>query len=942
MALLMVVDDDVDVRRMLATVLKSRGHEVVEAGDGAQALGLAHELQPAVILSDILMPTMDGFEFGKRLRDDVVTARIPVIFLSAEYHARAGNDLARSIGVASVLNKPCDPRDILSAVDHALASGGAHNSVEASASFNVRHLRVMTDKLSEKTSKLQAANARLAALCQLNLQIAAEGDIKAMCSRVSRDARELFGARYSAVQVAPSLNSDAPLARYSGMTAEQAARLESAVRTEAPFAEALRENRTLLIDRWQGIIRALHPGGDEAGSHAVMVAPVQSQTHTYGWVCIIDKISAEPFDDDDARVLSMLAAQVCSNLEINSHAARLELEVRERTMAGRRIEHLNRVYAVLSSINALIVRVRDRQQLFADTCRLSVEEGKFRSSWIATYDIRSGSITAVALAGAESWVAESIGRPFELQAVNGRSLLREALETRRPVICNDVAAEAGRLFLDAHLVAQGDRSVAVLPLMVAGEIFGLLFLSSAERAFFNTEEMRLLSELAADVGFAFDHLAKTERLDYLAYYDSLTGLANGPLLLQRLAQNISDAERSGSRLALVIADIDRLEMINESLGRGVGDQVLRKVAERISHCVGDDNRIARVGADEFAVVVPDVRSESEVAREVESWGRRMFGVPILDDSSDLHISGKAGVALFPGDARDPEALVACARAALKRSKSTTDGFLFYKQDMSERTAERLALEVKVRRALENREFVLHYQPKVDALTGRVVGLEGLMRWQSPELGLVLPSKFIALMEETGMIVDAGRWALRQALDDRARWAGLGLAAPRVAINVSTVELRRRDFVSAFAGQLREAGRDPGIDIEVTESLVMEDVASNTRKLAELRAHGVDIGIDDFGTGYSSLAYLARLPVSALKIDRSFIGAMCSDPATMTLVSTIVSLGQSLRLTVIAEGVETEEQAGLLRQLRCNQLQGHLFSKPLPFEDIAARLAGHSG
>jgi len=942
MALLMVVDDDVDVRRMLATVLKSRGHEVVEAGDGAQALGLARRLHPSVILSDILMPTMDGYEFGRQLRDDAVTAQIPVIFLSAEYNGRAGDDLARAIGVASVLHKPCDPRDILSAVDHALSGEGVRKTDETTASFNVRHLRVMTDKLSEKASMLQAANARLAALCQLNLQVAADSDLGSMCDRVSRGMRELFAARYAAIQVAPSMPAGPPLARYSGLSPVQAARLDAVVGTEAPFVGALQQRRTQRLEMPSGVARALGLQPGDAEQHSLLVAPVQSQAHSFGWLCVIDKIGDEPFDAEDERALSMLAAQVCSNLEINAHAAQLQREVRERTLAGQRIEHLNRVYAVLSSINALIVRVRDRQQLFADTCRLSVEEGRFRASWIVTYDVGAGTLTGVALAGSDSRVSARLGQSFKLESIGGRRLVREALETRQPAVCNDVQAEAAELALGEHFIAEGYRSIAALPLMMADQVFAVLFLSSIERGFFNAEEMRLLSELAADVGFACDHLAKTERLDYLAYYDSLTGLANGTLMRQRLAQNIGDAERGGARLALVVIDIDRLEMINESFGRGVGDQVLKKIAERLSHCIGDDSRIARVGADEFGVVVPDVRSESEVAREVESWVRRMFDEPIPANALELNITGKAGVTLYPVDAPDADGLLSCARAALKRSKSTTDAFLFYKQDMSERTAERLALEVKVRRGLENREFVLHYQPKVHALTGHLVGLEALMRWHSPELGMVPPSKFISLMEETGMIVDAGRWALRQALDDRARWLSLGLAAPRVAINVSTIEVRRRDFVRAFADQLAGAGQEPGIDIEVTESLIMEDIGSNIEKLAALRELGVQIGIDDFGTGYSSLAYLARLPVSALKIDRGFIGAMCSDQATMTLVSTIVSLGQSLRLTVIAEGVETEQQATILRQLQCHQLQGYLFGKPQSFEDISARIAGGAG
>ena len=938
MALLMVVDDDVAVRRLLVTILKSRGHRVVEAGDGAEALAQVRHLHPAVILSDILMPTMDGYEFTRLLREDAANADISVIFLTAEYHERAGNDLARSIGVASVLSKPCDPRVILDAVDRVLAAGSKPQAIATTGSFNVRHLRVMTDKLSEQAEKLRAANARLAELCQLNLRLASEHEVEAMCDQACRGARELFGAKYAAISVQLAAQTEQATTRFAGLTPEQAVGFHQVARVGTPFEQALRERRAVRIDNPHGDPRDFGLSSAEPRMRSALVAPVVFQARVYGWLCVIDKIDARDFDADDERVLMMLGAQVGSNLEISDNALRLEVEVRERTLAGEKIEHLNRVYAVLSGINALLVRVHDRDQLFAETCRLSIEAGKFRVAWIGTCDPDAKTITPLAWAGTDSQMADAIGVSVELHTAHGRSLVSEAVETRHPVVCNDVEAAAAGIRFGDRFVAEGHRSITVLPLVVAEQVIGILFLSAAEHAFFDTEEMRLLSELAADVSFALDNIQKTQQLDYLSYYDVLTNLANGTLLRQRLAQNISDTERGSHRLALVITDIDRLEMINDTFGRGVGDQVLRTVAQRLSQCVGDVNRIARVGADEFAVVIPDARSESEVARQVNAWGRQLFAEPIRAEADEFGISGKAGIAVFPDDARDPESLLACARAALKKSKSTTDSFLFYTQDMSERTAERLALEVKVRRGLENEEFVLYYQPKVDAVTGSIVGVEALMRWNSPELGLLPPSKFIPVMEETGMIVDAGRWALHRAIIDRSRWLGQQFPAPRIAINVSTIELRRRDFVRSFANELRLAGMDAGIDIEVTESLIMEDVDSNIGKLAQIRAMGVEIGIDDFGTGYSSLAYLARLPVTVLKIDRSFIANMLQDTGTMTLVSTMISLGKSLRLTVIAEGVESEEQAKMLRLLHCDQLQGYLFCRPLSFEDMTARLA----
>jgi len=272
------------------------------------------------------------------------------------------------------------------------------------------------------------------------------------------------------------------------------------------------------------------------------------------------------------------------------------------------------------------------------------------------------------------------------------------------------------------------------------------------------------------------------------------------------------------------------------------------------------------------------------------------------------------------------------------AKASGEPYLFYMRAMNERVAETMALENKLRRAFENDEFVLHYQPKVDLETRSIVGVEALIRWQSPELGLVPPLKFIPLMEETGMILDVGAWGLKQASLDHRKWVNLGLKAPRVAVNVSAIQLRQRDFVGAVEQAIIEGVAPTGIDLEITESLIMHDIEGNIRKLKEVRALGVSIAIDDFGTGYSSLGYLAKLPVQTLKIDRSFIITMLNDPDTMTLVQTMISLAHSLRLKVVAEGVDEEEQAKMLRLLRCDQIQGYLFSRPVPFDQMTALLA----
>jgi diguanylate cyclase (GGDEF)-like protein len=417
--------------------------------------------------------------------------------------------------------------------------------------------------------------------------------------------------------------------------------------------------------------------------------------------------------------------------------------------------------------------------------------------------------------------------------------------------------------------------------------------------------------------------------DAVAQYDSLTGLPNRSLFHERLAQHIRAADPERDRFAVCICDVDRFEAVNYTLGRQAGDSLLRQIAERMAKATGDTARLARVSANGFALLIPAVPSDEDAARKLEQVLHACFDAPFSVGRQELRISAKAGLALFPDDGIQDDALFVNAEAACRNAKGTGDRVLFYARGMNAASGEDLGLESKLRLALERNEFVLHYQPKVDLATGRLAGAEALIRWQSPELGLIAPMRFIPLMEQTGLILEVGAWALRRAALDQREWLAQGLPAPRIAVNVSAIQLRQRRFVSVVSESIGQGGAPQAIDLEITESLLMEDIAGTVAKLRSLRALGVRIAIDDFGTGHSSLAYLAKLPVDAIKIDRSFIITMLQNVDTMTLVSTIISLAHALKLKVVAEGVDAQDQANVLRLLRCDEMQGYLYSKPLP-------------
>jgi diguanylate cyclase (GGDEF)-like protein len=612
------------------------------------------------------------------------------------------------------------------------------------------------------------------------------------------------------------------------------------------------------------------------------------------------------------------------------------LDVTEQKRAEERIRRLNRVYAVLSGINGAIVRIRERQELFAEACRIAVELGGFRFAWIAGVDAAAGRLAPEASAGDGRDLLERLCERLSLRddAPRGHGIVARALRENRALFVNQV--EGSSLILEPALAERGVRSVGVLPISLGGKPVAALGLNSTEPDAFDEQEQRLLQELAGDIGFGLDHIEKEEKVRYLAYYDQLTGLANRSLLLERLAQQLDAARAAGQSLALVIVNLERFKIVNDTLGRQVGDELLRQIAARVRLAAGDESRVARVGADQFAIVVPGLGPHEELSQRLQKGHAYVTRDPFVIDARELRVSFRSGVALFPADGADAESLFRNAEAALKRSRSG-ELFVLYTQEMTERIAEDLDLENRLRRAVERGEFVLHYQPKFDLATRRLTGAEALIRWASPDdAALVPPSKFIPMLEQTGLIARVGPWALARAVEDQRSWRVRGFAVPRVSVNVSAVELRRPEFVSLVKEALAR-GANPAIDLEITESLLMENVEQNVDKLKELRALGVGVAIDDFGTGYSSLGYLARLPVQSLKIDRSFIITMFEDADIMTLVSTVISLAHTLHLKVVAEGVDSEAQAKILRSLRCDEVQGYLYSEPLAPEAFASLL-----
>jgi diguanylate cyclase (GGDEF)-like protein/PAS domain S-box-containing protein len=611
-------------------------------------------------------------------------------------------------------------------------------------------------------------------------------------------------------------------------------------------------------------------------------------------------------------------------------------DITESRQAEARIAYLNRVYAVLSGINSLIVRVRDRDELFRDACRIATAQGAFPLAMMGVVDRSAMKIVTVALEGKDPWVVTAIKAILSVSDGSVNAMVEEAVRTKLPAVANDSQNDPRVAFRAKH-AELGCGSMVVLPLIVADEVACVLALYAKEKHFFHEEEMKLLTELAGDIGFAIDHIETQERFDYLAYYDALTGLANRSLFLDRLAQQMRSAVASGQQLGLFFVDLERFKNINDTLGQAAGDDLLRQVADWLRHTVGNADLLARFSADHFAVVLPNVKHEDEVGRQVEKTLDAFITHPFHLNDSEFRIAAKIGIALFPHDGTDAATLCNHAEVALKKAKVGGDKYLFYAQRMTETVAGRLTLENQLRLALDREEFTLHYQPKVNIATGELAGAEALIRWNDPATGLVPPARFIPILEETGLIYEVGRWALHKAIADYLRWHRAGFAAVPIAVNVSPLQLRHRDFVADIRLAIAvDSAAAAALELEITESMVMQDFEHNIASLQAIRGMGICIAIDDFGTGFSSLSYLAKLPVDTLKIDRSFITDMVSGEEGSALVSTIISLAHALKLKVVAEGVETQEQLRLLRSLNCDEYQGYLFGKPVPAEIFEAK------
>lgn len=1049
MAAVLVVDDKEENLYYLRALLEGHGHVVETARHGAEALFKARKSPPQLVVSDLLMPVMDGYTLLRHWKADGNLMGIPFIVYTATYTEAEDERLALDLGADAFIIKPCEPEQFIAKLravqENAVTArlGQPKQPVGDESSILKHYSQTLIRKLEEKTLQLEQANRALQQELAERKAILEEIDLKNTILQTQQETsldailvvdenqkilsfNQQFIDLWHIPEALIEAGEDEPVFRFNTEQVENPEAFVAQVKylyenREAKSSDELILKDGRIIDRYSapvigadgkyyGRIWYFRDITDRKQAQLSLLSSEREQRQLAGmleaerarlvaaqrvakvgsWETDLSTMAliwseetyrifeVDPEDfmpthqqflqrvhPEDRRMVDEALVQSLSSPASNAIEHRLLMQdgrikfveehwqivldaegqplkaigtcqdITQHKTDEHRIKRLNRVLAVLSQINALIVRVQDRRELFEEACKIAAGPGGFHMAMIAMIDRNDMHMIPVASAGKADDLLCDIKEILSSRDGVSKTMCGRAIHEKMPIVANNSRNDS-RVVFDRKYTEAGVNSIVVMPLIVADEAVGVLALYSDERDFFHEEEMQLLDELTQDISFAIDHIEKQERLNYLAYYDMLTGLANRSLFLERVGQFIRSVDHR-HKTALFLIDLERFKSINDSMGRPVGDMLLIQVTAWLKKYVGDANLLARVDADRFAGVLPSVKQDGEVARLVEKMLMALLDNSFILDEVELRIGAKIGIAIYPDDGDDAESLFRNAESALKMAKKNSDRYLFHTKGMTESVAARLSMENRLRQAIEKEEFLLYYQPKVSLESGKVVAAEALIRWNDPHAGLVSPGEFIPILEETGLIYEVGRWALRKSIEDYLRWCAAGLQAVRIAVNVSPLQLRNPGFSDEIK---RTIGVDmhaaSGLELEITESMIMENMAHSIATLQTIRDMGVSIAVDDFGTGFSSLGYLSKLPVDTLKIDRSFVIDMTAKPEGLALVSTIISLAHSLKLKVVAEGVESEEQSRLLGLLGCDEMQGFLVSQPVPADVFEAK------
>ncbi|MGE0873952.1 MAG: EAL domain-containing protein [Burkholderiales bacterium] len=677
--------------------------------------------------------------------------------------------------------------------------------------------------------------------------------------------------------------------------------------------------------------RFLNVGAARAlGMHTVFLAPVLSDGRTVGVVAFFNR-GVRPHDERALQAVQAVASQLGQYLG----RARALLLRRRQAEALRdshaRLEMHSRRQEQVARFGQFALKHRSRDALFDEALDILADQAEVA----VLFELVPGERLMLRAARGDGATA-AVGGSAPLQK---GSAAQRVLEGGQSVLLDQAYLAAAPPDWPWSGWMRRMRSGVFVAVAHEGHASGMLGVFSRHLDVFAPEAVRFAESIGYVLSTALQREDAERRLAFMAQFDSLTGLPNRSLLQDRLEQAIAQSRRRQRLAGVLFVDLDRFKIVNDTLGHVVGDQLLREVARRLQQCVRADDTVGRISGDEFAVVLADL-SRPEDAGPVAQKVIDTLVRPFMFDGSEAFVSASIGISIYPTDAVEGDTLLRNADMAMYQAKeSGRSAYRYFTAEMNERSAAKLQLNTDLRRAVERQEFALHYQPKVDLGTGALIGMEALLRWNHPQRGLIPPGEFISALEDSGLILPVGEWVLAEACGQIRRWQAAGLEPVPVAVNLSVKQFRRADLDRLIQQTLDAAGVPAAlIELEITESSIADDPADAVRQMKNLRAAGLRMSVDDFGTGYSSLAYLTTLPISALKIDRSFVRDVHVRAESASIVQSVIDMAHNLRFVVVAEGVETAEHVAFLRSHGCDQAQGYYFGRPVQAAEIASRLA----
>ncbi len=907
----LIVDDQPENRYLLRALLQGHGFIVAEANNGAEAMDEARREAPDLVISDLLMPIMDGYTLLREWKHNATLASAPFIVYTATYTDLKDERLAIELGADAFIVKPAEPAAFMAQVQKVLAEAQAgilplHAPSSGEDSTLKLYNEVLIHKLEKKTAQLEqrvaelaaseAHNRRLsqlyAALSETNQAIVHIAERDTLFEAVCRIAVVCGGFRLAWIGLLDDASGEVTPAALHGETAtwfDDLRPFSIHGPRRAPVEYALSDGRIYLCNDLLAAPEhaTIRNKLQRSGLHSAASLPLSSNGRIVGALTLFSA-ETDYFDDELTRLATEMAAEISFALEIQTTEQRRR-QAEEQLRASEEACRLNS-QAVEASANGIMIS--DRLQ--------------------PGYPLIHVNPAFERITGYKR--ADALGRSADFLVGADRDQLGVAE-------INSAIAD-GR---EAHTVLRCYRK--------DGSVFWNELSIAPVRDAKGTP-----THLVGIINDITERKEYEQQLERQNNQDALTGLANRNLLRDRLEQAIAFASRHDSMVALLFLDLDAFKRINDSLGHTIGDAILHATAARIAARVSARDTVARLGGDEFSVLLTDMAN----ARDVSVIAARILAdisQPLTIDGREFEVSASIGISLFPTDGHDFDTLLRNADAAMYRAKDTgRNKFHFYTADMNLLAIQRLDLEARLRRAMVRDQLLLHYQPLPSLADGRVADVEALLRWRGEDGQLISPADFIPLAEETGLIVPIGEWVLDSACRQARRWHDMGLAL-RVAVNLSARQFRDQNLAGMITRCLHDTRLPPHLlKVEITESAVMENAEDAIGILRDLKSLGLTVSVDDFGTGYSSLAYLQRFPIDQLKIDRSFVRDVAEHPDSAAIVRSVIGLARNLRLQTVAEGVETVAQREFLREAGCDLMQGFLFSRPLPPEQIPPLLS----